>query len=168
MSGFEIGHNIAYIISDNASNMTKAFSVPGFGVSKDSSSAICSDSIDDENDFNSDDETEGSLQNIEDCLPVHSRYYAHRLQLVVKDGLKECNPHLKSVISKASQVVGFVRKSINASELLEDYKRLQAANATRLNFPTVYDTVCFKCARGKSQLARLPNKTFFIRKKTSK
>ena len=56
MSCFEIGHKIAYIISDNASNMVKAFSIPRFEISKDSSSAICSVSIDDKNDFNSDDD----------------------------------------------------------------------------------------------------------------
>ena len=38
--------------------------------------------------------------------------------------------HLKTVVAKASNIVNFVRKSINASEILEGEKKLQASNAT--------------------------------------
>lgn len=43
------------------------------------------------------------------------------------------NQHLKNVVSKASQIINHIRKSINASEILEDEKRVQAQNATRWN-----------------------------------
>ncbi|CAG2203266.1 unnamed protein product [Mytilus edulis] len=45
----------------------------------------------------------------------------------------DASPHLKTVISKASNIVRYVRKSINASDILEGEKRLQADNATRWN-----------------------------------
>lgn len=50
-------------------------------------------------------------------LPKHVRCFAHTLQL--KDGLKECNNHLKQVVLKTSKIVNFVRKSVNASEILK-------------------------------------------------
>lgn len=69
---------------------------------------------------------------IED-IPKHGRCFAHTLQLVVKDGMKEVSPHLKTVIAKAANLVKYVRKSIKASEILDEEKRLQADNATRWN-----------------------------------
>ena len=41
--------------------------------------------------------------------------------------------HLKTVVAKASNIVKFVRKSVNASEILEGEKKLQASNATLWN-----------------------------------
>ena len=38
--------------------------------------------------------------------------------------------HLKTVVAKASNIINFVRKSVNASEILEGEKKLQASNAT--------------------------------------
>ena len=55
------------------------------------------------------------------------------LHLVVRDGLNECGSHLRQIITKASSTVNYVRKSLNASEFLEDQKWLQASNATRWN-----------------------------------
>ena len=52
---------------------------------------------------------------------------------MVKDGLKDASRHLKNVISKASNMVSHVRKSINATDSFEGEKRLQVANATRCN-----------------------------------
>ncbi|CAG2238141.1 UFL1 [Mytilus edulis] len=130
VTSFEIGFKIAAIVSDNASNMVKAFSIPGFDdfkVDHESSD----EEIDDVDKEIEDDQSDDL--HLSDCLPKHSRCFAHTLQLVVKDGLKDCSPHLKTVITKASNIVSFVRKSIIASEILEDYKRLQAANATRWN-----------------------------------
>ena len=41
--------------------------------------------------------------------------------------------HLKTVVAKASNIINFVRKSVNASEILEGEKKLQASNATLWN-----------------------------------
>ncbi|XP_063438060.1 zinc finger BED domain-containing protein 4-like [Mytilus trossulus] len=128
---YNIADKITNIITDNASNMTKAFdfSLPGYTCNNEEKNSK-SDS-EDEND-----ESELEPINIdfpEDDLPKHGRCYAHTLQLVVRDGLKDASPHLKTVISKASNIVRYVRKSINASDILEGEKRLQAENATRWN-----------------------------------
>ena len=107
--------------------MVKAFdfSLPGFAEDKciDSENEESTDTIIDDSDCT--DEF--------DCLPKHFRCYAHSLQLVVRDGLKEAGQHLKTVVAKASNIVNFVRKSVNASEILEGEKKLQASNATRWN-----------------------------------
>ena len=68
-----------------------------------------------------------------EVLPKHNRCYAHTLQLVVKDGLNECSGHLKSVVAKCSNIACFIRKSIVASKIFEDYNRVQNSNATRWN-----------------------------------
>lgn len=142
ISCFEIAEKISTIVSDNASNMIKAFSLPGCEISKCGSVEIqgvsdeyeTSDTDSEDDDENSDDEN-GQMQteSMYDSLPKHSRCYAHSLQLVVKDGLKEITGHLKSVLAKVAKIVNFVRKSLCASEILEDYKRLQTANVTRWN-----------------------------------
>ena len=40
---------------------------------------------------------------------------------------------LHKVINKASSIVSHIKKSIHASEFLEDFKRVQASNVTRWN-----------------------------------
>lgn len=133
ISSFEVGDKIATIVSDNAANMIKAFSLPGYESEPSEKKGADTDSSDDDSD---DDEIKDSCEKetfIADCLPTHSRCYAHSLQLVVKDGLKECSPHLKTIITKASNIVSFVRKSVNATEILEDENKLQASNTTRWN-----------------------------------
>ena len=45
-------------------------------------------------------------------------------------GLKGAGQHLKTVVAKASNIVNSVRKSVNASKILEGEKKLQASNAT--------------------------------------
>ncbi|VDI42302.1 Hypothetical predicted protein [Mytilus galloprovincialis] len=102
VTSFEIGFKIAAIVSDNASNMVKAFSIPGFDdfkVDHESSD----EEIDDVDKEIEDDQSDDL--HLSDCLPKHSRCFAHTLQLEI----------------------------YIASEILEDYKRLQAANATRWN-----------------------------------
>ena len=66
-------------------------------------------------------------------MPQHSACYAHTLQLVVKDGLKDAGNNLKTIIAKTSTVVRYVRQSLLGTEILEGEKRLQTANATRWN-----------------------------------
>ena len=51
----------------------------------------------------------------------------------MKDGLKEASQHLKTVISKTSNIVSHVWRSIHASEILDNENRLQDQNLTRWN-----------------------------------
>ncbi|KAJ8309282.1 hypothetical protein KUTeg_014156 [Tegillarca granosa] len=128
IASFDIAKKIVAIVSDNASNMVKAFSIPGY---EDEDISQDQDSDESDNEVSSSDQEADSDFDI--CLPQHVRCYAHSLQLLVKDGLKECSTHLKTIVNKASQIVNHVRKSVNASDLLEDCNRLQAANVTRWN-----------------------------------
>lgn len=76
---------------------------------------------------------EDTLEFPDDNFPSLGYCYAPTIQLVVKDGLSETSQHLKGVVSKAANIVKFVWKSINVSDILENEKRLQADNVTRSN-----------------------------------
>ena len=134
MASFDICGKVTSVISDNASNMVKAFdfSIPGFSTDRKQILDDGKENCDTDSEADSDQEESSDLIS-EECFPKHLRCYAHSLQLVIKDGLIDCGPHLKKVITKASNIVGHVRKSIHASELLENETSLQAANATRWN-----------------------------------
>lgn len=125
---FEIPDKICTIVTDNASNMVKAFksSLPGF-------IDLTEVGDDDDKPEDIDDDLAGENGEEFEHLPKHSRCCAHTLQLVVKDGLKNCTSHMTTVISKASKIVNYVRRSILACELLESENRLQTANVTRWN-----------------------------------
>ncbi|CAC5391360.1 unnamed protein product [Mytilus coruscus] len=126
ITSFDINDKIFCVISDNASNMVKAFnfSVPGY-TEPDDQNCLNEDNLDD--DFE-----QGTIE-IENPFPQHKRCYAHSLQLVIKDAFEECGQTIQKVIAKVSKIVSHVRKSIFASEFLDDEKRLQASNATRWN-----------------------------------
>ena len=128
LSNFNIGDRVGHIITDNASNMVKAFSLPGYTDTLADSDNEASDSEDtlDVGDTNSDG---GDLFAY---FPQHDGCFAHTTQLIVKDGMKDAGA-LRTVISKASSIVSHVRKSTVSSEILESYRKLQAANATRWN-----------------------------------
>ena len=134
ISSYDINKKITCVVSDNAANMVKAFDFSLSGFETDKSDNECSD--DDDDDDNDENDTFKLNDNDEmknDCLPKHARFYAHTLQLVVNDGLRECNSNLKGVIAKVSNFVRFVRKSGNASDILEGEKRLQTATVTNWN-----------------------------------
>ena len=120
MTTYGLHGKVAVIVTDNASNMVKAFTLPGMDINSDS------------------DDNDGSLNNIDvtdelDFLPPQRHScFAHTLQLVVRDGLRDAG-QLKQVIAKVSSIVSHVRKSTSATELLQDYPRLETANATRWN-----------------------------------
>ena len=74
----------------------------------------------------SDDETESDTQadddkqvddDLMDEFPTWTlgHCFAHTIQLVVKDGLKETNQHLQTVTANASSLFKFVRKYVLAS-----------------------------------------------------
>jgi hypothetical protein len=62
---------------------------------------------------------------------------------------------LNTIITKASTLVRFVRHSIHATEILEEEKRLQNANATRWNSQLIMiRSILLKYSRGEIQQAR--------------
>ena len=65
-------------------------------------------------------------------LPKHDSCFTHTLQNTIKDGFKAIGP-MSNIISRASAIVAYVRKSTHASDLLDEYPRLQTANVTRWN-----------------------------------
>lgn len=125
IASYRLTNKISYIVSDNAANMVKAFNyaLSGYDLEKEEQS-------DDENDES--DEFDDDLAD-DICFPKHTRCYAHTLQLVVRDGLKECGKSQKKVISKAAKIAVRVRKSLMATDVLEREERIRAANATRWN-----------------------------------
>ena len=131
MASFQISNKVSFIISDSASNMIKAFSLPGFEEEYD-------DNLEDESDDDSEEEGRENVETLEELedfyseLNQHVSCFAHVLQLVIKDGFKQA-ASINKVLNKASSIVSHVRKSIVSSEILESEKRLKAANVTRWN-----------------------------------
>ena len=106
--------------------MIKAFRLPVFDVELENEE---SDSDDD--DDVEDDENEILAANLSECmvyLPQHDSCFVHTIQLVVKDGFKKAE-----AINKVLLRHSYVQKSVNASEILEGERRLQAKVATRWN-----------------------------------
>ena len=114
----------------NASNMMKAFSLPGF----ENSSTVTENTSDDESDEEDTLTPESPDSDLYEQLThnEHITCFAHTLQLVIKDGFKKAG-QINKVLSKAASLVAHVRKSNLSSDILESEKRLQAANATRWN-----------------------------------
>ena len=124
ITSYDINDNICCVISDNASNMVKAFSFPVSGYTdSDEQFWLNNDTIEDYCD-----PEESESQN---PFPKHKRCYAHSLLLVIKDAFEECGQTIQKVIANVSKVVSHVRKSVCASEVLEDENRHQVCNATR-------------------------------------
>ncbi|XP_043218614.1 E3 SUMO-protein ligase ZBED1-like isoform X1 [Amphibalanus amphitrite] len=123
---FGLRHRIAVVVTDSASNMIRAFRV-GFPV------ADVED--EDEEADNDDDELEatdlGAVEGLN--IPVRTACAAHTLQLVVKDGIRECGHGIVSkALTRLNAFIGAARKSSRAMELLSQANAsLQSANATR-------------------------------------
>ena len=125
------------VITDNASNMIKAFGpmiheltiVNDDDDDEDKSeetneySSSSEDDDTDEND-NSGDEDEDStfVTNAFDSIPVHHgdrlSCFAHTLQLVVKDGLNN-SKQMSSLLNKLSKLINHIKKSTIAMERVE-------------------------------------------------
>ena len=122
---------LSTIVTDNAANMVKAFSLPGM------ESLVMIPNDDDANDASDEDDND-DLQEVTvtdefDFLPPHrSLCFAHTLQLVVKDGLEQAG-QMKNVIAKVGNLVSHVRRSTSATDLFDSCTKLQAANKTRWN-----------------------------------
>ena len=119
---FNISGKVKNIITDNASNMKKAFRLLETQVDEDD---------------NEDEEGDDTLQPVElteelDLLPTHHPCFSHMIQLVVKDGLDNAD-QVKRVLGKITRLVSHVHHSTKASDVFEDDLKLQMANATRWN-----------------------------------
>ena len=110
--------------------MIKAFSLPGF----EKDAELLEDEVEsDELEEEQEDHYQGSIgTDVYGELNQHIPCFAHVLQFVGKDGFQQASS-INKVLSKVSTIVKHVRKSVNASEILESEKRLQTANVTRWN-----------------------------------
>ncbi len=132
ITSFEISSKLHHVITDHASNMLKAFSLPGFKSFNQDDINSDDEDTEDSNENEDEDDEDGSsyLLNV---LPVqHHGCFAHALQLVIKDGFKDAR-QIERIISKCSKIVSHVRKSTIATEVLEGEKKLEIANATCWN-----------------------------------
>ena len=140
IASFKLADQVMHITTDSASNMLKAFSLPGY---EDDSPPDDPEDPDDEGDdaglfdlLQGEPEYEhidgSQAENLLTYIADHDPCFIHCLQSVVKDGFKNTT-QINKVISKASNFVNYIRKSTVASDHLDDFNRVQAANYTRWN-----------------------------------
>ena len=126
VESFDLTGKVFYVVTDNASNMTRAFHLL---------TSIDESDTEHDTDFDKEDEirpVELGEQLDAINVPMHQPCFAHTVQLVVKDGLKQAD-QINRVLGKITKFVSHVRSSTKASDLLESEVRLQAANVTRWN-----------------------------------
>ena len=104
ISCYDIASKVCEIVTNNAANMVKAFTLlPD----------VCDDNSYDEDD----DSDEFTPVNVTDeydfLLPQHSPCFTHKLQLTVCNGLNQAGP-IKQVIAKASKLVAYCHHSTAA------------------------------------------------------
>lgn len=75
------------------------------------------------NDDSHDTTTDSSIidENVFEYIPKHQSCFAHTLQLAGKDGMKDIGS-LQKVVTKASNIVSYIKKSYYVSEFLENFK----------------------------------------------
>uniref|UniRef100_A0A1X7UAS2 DUF659 domain-containing protein n=1 Tax=Amphimedon queenslandica TaxID=400682 RepID=A0A1X7UAS2_AMPQE len=121
-TSYNIKGKVITTVTDNASNVVKAFSIPGYhGDLQD----YDEDEEEDEGEMNATD-----LHDSLDYVSQHDTCFAHTLQLVIKDGFKEIGA-VSTVLEKVATIVSYVRRSQSATEIMEGETRLQLRNATR-------------------------------------
>lgn len=128
---FNIDRKVGHIVTDNASNMMRAFvTLQGFNDIDEREDEV-SDS-EEGTDSTSDDISAAVVLN-ETLTPFeHHSCFAHSLQLVIKDGFSG-QSQINGIIAKCAKLVSFVRKSTIATDFLEGEKRLQMYTSTRWN-----------------------------------
>ena len=124
LASFDISNKISHIITDNASNMSKAFTFPGFEDMETVDSVSSSPT--------SGHESDGDTEMIASEVTNISINMFHAL-LIRSSWSSKMAANINKFPGKASSIVAHVRKSHHALELLESEKCLQAANATRWN-----------------------------------
>ena len=131
LAEYRIENKFLTAVTDNAANVVKAFNLPGFGSTEECDASSSSES-DDEDHENDDPIGPIDLHDSMFYVPTHITCFAHTLQLVVNDGLKEARS-IERILAKVAKIIAFVRKSIIASDILEGERRLQTKVATRWN-----------------------------------
>ena len=101
ISFYKLKGKVTHIVTDNASNMLKAFRLAVFGV-------LIADELDSEP---SDEEDEGDIQSVDVTnsliyLPEHDSCFIHTLQLVVKDGFKQAGMINKARLDSVNRLTG--------------------------------------------------------------
>lgn len=133
---YDITSKVLTIVTDNAANMTKAFSLPEFNIQPTAEDLEICEAQSDTAEASTSEEPESDIededQESDKCFINREGCFAHTLQLVVKDGFQAAGA-LKKVLAKASSIVNHVRKSCIATEILSGELRLQACNLTRWN-----------------------------------
>ena len=131
---FNITDKMFQIVTDNASNMRKAFpTLPGFELEDSESESNGAEEVNEDSDvadLSSMNEIETNSGKIYHCLSC----FAHTIQLSVKDGINDCRS-LTNSLKKASRIVSHFHKSTTDTESLENVfdKVLIAKNETRWN-----------------------------------
>ena len=156
---YDLTHKISAIVTDNAANMVKAFSLPGMEILDEADS--------DDDDPEGNDITQPIVTDHFDQLPYEQiGCFAHTLQLTVKDGLKDAG-HLKTVIAKVTSLVAHVRRSCSATEALEGCLKLQPANQTRWNSQLKTLRSLLRVPRDEIDKSQCANPTVYEMKLTS-
>lgn len=121
LSAFEISSRIASVVTDNASNMLKAFNfdIPGFVDTQSTEDLTREDDGDFEDEPVESPDPEEDNSTLLSHLPERFPCFAHTLQLVIHDGLKDAGTQTSKLIAKASRIVSHVKKSTLATDVLE-------------------------------------------------
>ena len=101
---YNLSGRVSYIVSDNAANMAKAFSVK-FPVTDHEAESLL---VEDDSLWDTDDPEDVISGAYPDAS--HIRCYAHTLQLTVKDGMKHIKP-LYGVMGKTVKVCSLLHTS---------------------------------------------------------
>uniref|UniRef100_A0A1X7SG31 DUF4371 domain-containing protein n=1 Tax=Amphimedon queenslandica TaxID=400682 RepID=A0A1X7SG31_AMPQE len=111
-TSYNIEGKVITTVTENASNVVKAFSIPGYH----------GDSHNYDEDEEEDEEREMNAIDLHDSLDYvsqHDTCFAHTLQLVIKDGSKEIGA-VSTVLGKVATIVSYVRQSQSATEIMEE------------------------------------------------
>ncbi|KAI0211964.1 hypothetical protein LSAT2_003149 [Lamellibrachia satsuma] len=128
---FDLAGKVSAIVTDNGSNMVKAFTLPGM-----ENMAV---DVDETHDSNL---TWVQLtDDLEFLVPQQVPCFAHTLQLVVKDGLQHAG-QVKSIIDKVAKLVAYVRKSTTASEILEGHQNKMLRSIIRIPEDVLHKLDC--------------------------
>ena len=122
---FDITGKVDKVITDNASNMKKAFRLLDINDGEVQSDSSENEGYDEYEVFLPIETDEISIQlDFHPLVPIHHSCFDHTLQLVVKDGLKNVGP-IQRILRKISNLVSHVRYSSQACDLFEKDLKLQ-------------------------------------------